>query len=338
MTGHRSRAIPSVGPADREAGSTNQTLRALLKAWRDEPVAAFVALARRWLDRGQTDAAEEVLVQGLALAPGHMAGAVLLGRLLAETGRTEDARRRVGELLARFPDHHDGLWLLAGLERKCGHVEAEKSVLERLRRLGGDEAAAERLADLEMEPSERPRMPRPHVGRLPSVTAPSSPPPEGTPEDEQSQRDTVPVGPGLPDVRATKVPEADRRGVPADPPASAGPRPAAGAGADGADAADAAPNPGGVSPADEEPFGERQPLPEPFVNATMAELMAAQGDTAGALSTYRQLVVREPGRRSFRQRYVELGGAAGDLPPIPGPEPDASADMERAMRDLAGRS
>ncbi len=67
----------------------------------------------------------------------------------------------------------------------------------------------------------------------------------------------------------------------------------------------------------------------------MAELLASQGDLDGALNMFAELVAREPGRKSHRERFVELGGAAERLPP----EPEAvrstgAAGLEQALRDL----
>ncbi len=76
----------------------------------------------------------------------------------------------------------------------------------------------------------------------------------------------------------------------------------------------------------------RRPRPlvsDPFVNATMAELLAAQGDVEGAQEMLLALVERSPGRQDLRARFVEVGGDAGRLPapaPPPSPEPTALAD------------
>ena len=74
--------------------------------------------------------------------------------------------------------------------------------------------------------------------------------------------------------------------------------------------------------------------PDPFSNATMAELLASQGDLDGALAMYRGLLAREPGRRSLRQRFIELGGPPSELPEVVRPEEPEPAALERSLRDL----
>ena len=73
---------------------------------------------------------------------------------------------------------------------------------------------------------------------------------------------------------------------------------------------------------------------DPFMNATMAELLLAQGDPEGAREMYRALVEREPDRESFRARFVELGGGEDDVPEGDGPgDPDAAA-LEELLQEL----
>jgi tetratricopeptide (TPR) repeat protein len=75
---------------------------------------------------------------------------------------------------------------------------------------------------------------------------------------------------------------------------------------------------------------------DPFVNATMAELLAAQGDVDGALAMLRQLVERCPERQALRARYVELGGDGADLPPPAPPAAPDAALLEDVLQGLVG--
>jgi len=61
---------------------------------------------------------------------------------------------------------------------------------------------------------------------------------------------------------------------------------------------------------------------DPFVNATMAELLLAQGDPDGARAVYRRLVTQDPDKESYRARLLELGGDAGDVDEEPDDLPD----------------
>ena len=72
---------------------------------------------------------------------------------------------------------------------------------------------------------------------------------------------------------------------------------------------------------------------DPFTNATMAELLAAQGDVDGALQMLAALVVRDPSRQSLRERYTELGGDPTELADLPAPGPTAEG-LEAALQDL----
>jgi len=75
---------------------------------------------------------------------------------------------------------------------------------------------------------------------------------------------------------------------------------------------------------------------DPFVNATMAELLAAQGDVEGATEMLRELIARSPERADLRARFVELGGDGADLPPPAAPPAPVPAALEDAMRALVG--
>jgi len=76
---------------------------------------------------------------------------------------------------------------------------------------------------------------------------------------------------------------------------------------------------------------------DPFVNGTMAELLAAQGDVAGAQAMLAQLVRRDPAREQYRRRYLELGGPGADLAPAPEAAQEVSAAaLETALRTLVG--
>jgi predicted Zn-dependent protease len=77
------------------------------------------------------------------------------------------------------------------------------------------------------------------------------------------------------------------------------------------------------------------PSADPFLNATMAELLASQGDVEGALTMLQQLVERSPDRQDLRARFVELGGdgAALPAPPAPSMEPAALEDALQGILD-----
>ena len=76
------------------------------------------------------------------------------------------------------------------------------------------------------------------------------------------------------------------------------------------------------------------PSADPILNATMAELLAAQGDVEGALAMLRELVERGPERSDLRARFVELGGDGGELPPPAAPTPAEPAALEEALQRL----
>lgn len=276
------------GP-DRISGDRSQHLRALERAWRDAPTQVFVRLAEAYHLVGRTDDAWAVLGHGLAGAPGHLAGLVLRARLAAGAGRPEEARRDLNDVLARFSDHHGALLALADLERLDGSSEAERDVLARLREQAPDAAILVRLAELDGDPEDRPRMPPARRKTAAPMTRPSSPVPEDETGADPTRADTIPSGPAVRPGMFVRTP----------------------------------PAPGGA------PDG-----PDPFSNATMAELLASQGDLDGALAMFASLVAREPGRRSLRERYVELGGAAGDLSPLPESAASPAAELEQALRDL----
>ena len=229
-----------------------------------------------------------MLNPGLAGTPGHLAARVLKAELSAQDGRVDEARRALIEVLARFPQHHKALQALAGLERQAGRTEAERDVLDQLRRVSPEPGVLVRLAELDADPDARPRMPPPKRRRAAPKTRPSAHPPEDH-EADVSRAETIPSGPAVRPGMFVQTPGVTR------------------------------PEPGG---------------PDPFTNATMAELLASQGDVEGALAMYRSLIAHEPGRRSHRERFVELGGARGDLPDLPGPGEQNPAVLEQAFRDL----
>ncbi|MCP4869317.1 MAG: tetratricopeptide repeat protein [Proteobacteria bacterium] len=77
-----------------------------------------------------------------------------------------------------------------------------------------------------------------------------------------------------------------------------------------------------------------EPSADPFLNATMAELLAAQGDIEGALAMLRQLVERSPERPDLRARFVELGGDGADLPAPAAPRSADPEDLEAALQGI----
>lgn len=72
---------------------------------------------------------------------------------------------------------------------------------------------------------------------------------------------------------------------------------------------------------------------DPFSNATMADVLAAQGDVEGALVMLAALVRRDPDRQSLRERFAELGGDPLALPGMRETSPSA-AGLEAALDKL----
>ena len=257
-------------------------------------------LAEGYRRAGMDDEAVAVLAHGLAATPEHLSGRVLQGRLALDRADLAGARRLLEDVLAALPGHYEALLGLAEVERASGAAEAERLILEELRELAPEPAVLVRLAELDGEDA-RPRMPPARRPTAAPMTRPSAPVPRDG-EQDPTRADTIPSGPPA------------RPGMFVRPPA----------GSTGTSAGSPDPS---VSP--------RRNAQDPFVNATMAELLASQGDLDGALNMFAELVAREPGRKSHRERFVELGGAAERLPP----EPEAvrstgAAGLEQALRDL----
>ena len=248
----------------------------------------FVRLAEAYRTIGQRDEARAVLDHGLAETPGHLAGRVLRAKLGCEEGRLGEARRDLAEVLARLPEHHLALQTLALVERTAGDPDAERDALEQVRLVVPEPAVLVRLAELNDESGERPRMPPPRRRATPAMTRPSA---------------SVPGAAWEGDPRASTLPEA------------AAIRPS-------------------MSPMQSPPVTVATQGSDPFTNATMAELLASQGDPEGARAMFLALATREPERRSHRERYLELGGAAGALPERDETTEVPAATLERALRDL----
>jgi tetratricopeptide (TPR) repeat protein len=297
-----------VRPDDRASDPGAARLRALERAWRLDPPAVYLQLAEAYRRAGRPGEAEAIVRRGLAETPGDPAGLALRARLLLERERLDEARRVLGDLLGLFPDHWSGLGLLADLEGRCGRRAEEADVLSRMQTLlpgGAPSAEVVRGGDA------RPHMPtqrRPVVagGTAPSAPAPSEPPSDLSPRDLSPQI-TMP----------TAAPMGER-------PAWPGPDV-------GEPIEDAPPPQAGLPSALLQAAGD-----DPFVNATMAELLAAQGDAEGARRMFAELVKRDPERQSLRARHKELGGAEADLPPPTTEGGPGAARLEQALRDLIG--
>mgnify|MGYP000394775988 CR=1 FL=1 len=272
----------------------DQTLRALIAAWRREPQAVFVRLADAYTNEGNHASALTVLRDGLSRWPRHLAARVSLARVLMEVDELEDAAEALGEVLDHEPEHWGAVDLLATLRRRQGDREGEVAALTALNRLApGRRQVERRLQIARRELEERAAIPVP------------------VPTGDIEPRDALPtmrhpsVEPPRTGKRVTTVPSAE---VPVRPTGT--PRKVRG------------PLPG-------VPRESRPPPPEdPFFNETMVDLLVAQGRVGEAREMTDRLASKRPGRPDVRSRLAELSSGADGDAPVP------SRELEELMHGI----
>ena len=288
---------------------SRQTIAALETAWRREPQAVFVRLGEALRDGGAPDRAISVLRDGLVRWPHQLAGWVALARAHRSTGQLTEARRALDEALNRDPDHWGANLLLAEGFRSDGARVDEVAVLRRLARIApGQEGVARLLRVAEAAAGHRPAIPGPEPDRDDNTTRPL--PVAGLEPSVPHAPFRVRTTPS-----ATRPIAPERRGT--VPAASRPVRPAAGGRTGG-------PLSG--------PGGARRPTPppDPFLNETMAELLAAQGLSDAARHVLQTLADRDPTGDALSARIAEL--AALDVTTAPPLEPrSALADLLLAV-------
>ncbi|KHK04243.1 tetratricopeptide repeat protein [Desulfovibrio sp. TomC] len=282
---------------------------------------AFFPLARQLATEGRHDEAVAVLCRGIGFHPDHLEAKFLLIELLTRQGREEQAGEifaDVGSMLARYPS----VWLLwsktAATRSKdpalamlfLSHYFQDQTltwadVMERgLKSLSQTESpsecneADEALADAPAAPAAPAAMPVEHVER-PILAAPVVPlAAPGVPSEE-------------PEEPETPIPARSEHREPADGPELRGAREILAL----ADILDAAEAPGERNRS--RPAKSRE---QAVRTKTMAAVLAGQGDTAGALEIYEDLLAVAPNGPE-REELVELKAA---LSPDAAPDPQAT--------------
>jgi Flp pilus assembly protein TadD len=262
--------------------SGSQSLRALEEAWRRNPEATFVRLAGAYREHGRLDEAVRVVERGLTRRPGHLAGRVLLARIQLDQNEHVEAESTIQELLTAHPDHWEAGWLLVRVRRADGRRQDERAALESLKALHPGHREIESA-----------------LSRLDADVAFRS----AAPDTERRPRTDPDVIHGSADD-STDLSMQGPSSIVAPPW-----KPSMGRKA-------RSQPPGRVSPPAQPSEGD------PFINATMAELLLAQGDPEGARAMYRRLILQEPDRESHRARLLELGGSPEAAPEANGEEPD----------------
>jgi predicted Zn-dependent protease len=261
----------------------SQSLRALEEAWRRSPESTFVRLAGAYREHGRLDDAVRVVERGLTRRPGHLAGRVLLARVQLDRGEFAAAEAILTALLEAHPDHWEAGWLLVRVRRADGRRDEERDALLDLQRL--HPGHHEVYAALARLDADLAFRPAlPDTERRPRVDSEAVHGQDDDSTDLSMQAGGTGLGPPWKPAMGRK--QGHRL-------------------------------PGRLAPP------PRGPEPDPFLNATMAELLSAQGDPEGARAMYRELLQREPDKESHRARFIELGGAVDDAPdPEGGDEPD----------------
>ncbi len=262
----------------------SQSLRALEEAWRRNPEATFVRLAGAYRSHGRLEDAARVVERGLTRRPGHLSGRVLLARIQLDRAEHADAEATVSEVLEAHPDHWEAGWLLVRVRRADGRRQDEREALERLRSLHpGHREIEAALTRLDADLAFRAAPP--DTERRPRVN------PDVVYGADDDSTDLSMQGGGAGPVAPPWKPSMGRKA--------------------------GHPPPGRVAPPAQESSAD------PFINATMAELLLAQGDPDGARAMYRRLLAQEPEKESHRARLLELGGEPeGEAPEAAGDDPD----------------
>lgn len=112
-------------------------LKLLQKKWSDAPQSeAFYPLARAYFDVDLSDAAADVLQQGLRHHPTHAQGLTLLGQIQHKRGDADEARDTFNRALNADPTIGDPLCGLAEIEIAAGNCARAETWLERAESLG----------------------------------------------------------------------------------------------------------------------------------------------------------------------------------------------------------
>ncbi|MFP5259838.1 MAG: tetratricopeptide repeat protein, partial [Acidobacteriota bacterium] len=295
----------------------------------------FFPLGRQLAEEGRHDEAVAVLTRGIGFHPDHLEAKFLLIEILTRQGREDQAQdifKDVGAMLSRYPS----VWLLwsknAAARSKdpslamlfLAHYFQNQTltwadVMERgLKSLseaagqnptggGGDAAIASRTAPdtVSAEPAATPQADA--VAGAPQTTAASgqAAPVENAPSVAASGADTVAAGLESTDSAAARPPR-----EPASGPELRGAREVLAL----ADILDAP-----LEPAERARPRAAKPREQAVRTKTMAAVLAGQGDTAGALDIYGELLATTPAG----PEREELLGLMAALTPTP--ETDAPA-------------
>ncbi|MCO4770331.1 MAG: tetratricopeptide repeat protein [Deltaproteobacteria bacterium] len=277
----------------------DQTLQALITAWRREPQAVFVRLADAYLQAGTPDKAASVLRDGLSRWPHNLAARVALARVLFEQGELDDAESELDNVLDREPDHWGALDLLATLKRQQGDRLGEVAALQTLLQLApGRRQVERRLQIARRDLEERAAVPAPPPSDAPPLSdrVPTMRHPSVTDRVLASNVKRVKT------VPSAKVPVRLTREKRTEP---------------------GSPFPG--VPRSSQP----PPAEDPFFNETMVDLLVAQGRIHEARELTERLATKRPGRPNIQQR---LAGLSSETPT--GEIKATSKELEELMQGV----
>jgi predicted regulator of Ras-like GTPase activity (Roadblock/LC7/MglB family) len=164
---------------------------------RDPGSSAFVRLARAHRRQGQPDAARQVLEQGLAVHPEHMAGHALLALIHLDDGDRDRAQGEWETVLGLDPGDFGALRGLGFLALERGDLAAARQHLDGARRARPDDPVVIEALGLLVE---REMMAQASADEAPEHVAPDEVPAEPAPDEDpaDTRPEAEPAGPNDP--------------------------------------------------------------------------------------------------------------------------------------------